>query len=268
MIELVRQLIERLVGAVDLHLDLAFLGAQHDGLFAEPADHVERTLRRAAQRQLLHVVRDAALDHRPQFFRDGEEPIRRAQPVETLVRTFVIVELHPPAHALLRLLEAVELGALQKLLPDRLPEPLDFAERHRMMRLAAEMMHPVFAQFLLEARLPAPRGVLPAIVGEHLLGHAVLARRRPIDFQHVLGRLATKQPQPDHIPRVVIEERDQIGVATTEPEREDVRLPHLVGRRPLKEARLGRVALRFAPRLLHQSLPMQTAAHRLATDRQ
>jgi hypothetical protein len=102
-------LVEWFVGAVDLHLDLAFLGAQHDGLFAEPTDHVERALRRAAQRQLLHVGRDAALDHRPQFLRDGKEPIRRTHTVETLVGAFVIVVLHPQPHALLRLLEAVEL---------------------------------------------------------------------------------------------------------------------------------------------------------------
>jgi hypothetical protein len=127
LIELITKLVQGFVCAVDLHFDLALLGAQHDGLFAQPADHVERALRRAAQRQLLHVVGDATLDHRAQFLRDRKEPIRRAQAVEPLVRTFVIVVLHPPPHALLRLLEAVELRPLQTLLPDRFPEALDFA---------------------------------------------------------------------------------------------------------------------------------------------
>jgi hypothetical protein len=136
-----------------------------------------------------------------------------------------------------------------------------------MVRLAAEMMHPVFGQFLLKARPPTPGGVLPAIVGEHLLGHAVLRRRRAIDFQHVLRHLAAKQAQPDHVPRVVIEERDQVGVAPTQPEGEDVRLPHLVGRCPLEEARLGRIAPWFLPPRLDEVLLVQHPPHRLATDR-
>jgi hypothetical protein len=208
LIELITELVSGLIFAVDLHFDLALLGAQHDGLFAEPANHVEWALRRAAQRQLLHVVGDATLDHRAQFLRDRKEPIRRAQAVQPLVWAFVIVVFHPPPHALLRLLEAVELRPFQKLLPDCLPEAFDFAQRHGVVRLAAEMMDPIFGQFLLEASPPAPRRVLPAIIGEHLLGHTVLRRRRAIDFQHVLGGLAAKQSQPDHVPRVVIQERD------------------------------------------------------------
>jgi len=266
-IELITELVVGLIFAVDLHLDLALLGPQYDRLFAEPADHVEWALRRPAQRQLLHVVGDATLDHRAQLLRDRKEPIRRTQAVEPLVRTFVIVVLHPPPHALLRLLEAVELRPFQKLLPDCFPEALDFAQRHGVVRLAAEMMHPVFGQFLLEARPPTPGGVLPAIVGEHLLGHPVLRDRRAIDLQNMVRRLAAKQSQPDHVPRVVIQERDQVGVATPQPEHEDVALPHLVGRRPLEEAGLGRIAARFAPGLLHQPLLMQTAPHRFPADR-
>jgi hypothetical protein len=37
-----------LIFTVDLHFDLAFLGAQHNRLFAQPADHVERTVGHAA----------------------------------------------------------------------------------------------------------------------------------------------------------------------------------------------------------------------------
>jgi hypothetical protein len=46
LIELIAELVQRFVFSVDLHFDLALLGPQHDRLFAEPADHVERTLRR------------------------------------------------------------------------------------------------------------------------------------------------------------------------------------------------------------------------------
>jgi hypothetical protein len=53
-----------LIGPVDLHFDLAFLGAQHDRLFAQSPDHVERTVGHTAQRQFLHVVSNAALHDR------------------------------------------------------------------------------------------------------------------------------------------------------------------------------------------------------------
>jgi len=48
--------------AVHQHPNLALLGAQHDGLLAQSAHHVERALGLAAQRQLLDVVGDPALD--------------------------------------------------------------------------------------------------------------------------------------------------------------------------------------------------------------
>ena len=152
-------------------------------MLAEPPDHVEGLLGLAAQRQLLDVVGDAALDHGAQFLRDGEEPIGREQPLQRLVRTFVVVVLHPQPHPFAGLLEAVELRPHQKVLPDRLPEPLDLAQRHRVMGLAAEVVDPVFLQLLLEPGLAAPGGVLPPVVGEHFLGHAVLAHRGAIDYK-------------------------------------------------------------------------------------
>ena len=94
---------------VELHPDLSLLGANDHRLLTEPPDHVEGRLGLAAQRQLLDVVGDAALDHGSQFLRDGEEPIRRAQAVQRLVRPLVVVVLHPQPHPLARLLEAVEL---------------------------------------------------------------------------------------------------------------------------------------------------------------
>jgi hypothetical protein len=161
-------------------------------LLAEPPDHVEGRLGLAAQRQLLDVVGNAALDHGTQFLRDGEEPIRRAQSVQRLVRPLVVVVFHPQADPLAGLLEAVELRPHQEVLPDRLPVTLDLAQCHRVMGLAAEVMHPVLLQLLLEPRFAAPGGVLPPVVGEHFLGHAVLAHGAAIDLQHVLRRLAAK----------------------------------------------------------------------------
>jgi hypothetical protein len=45
----------------------------------------------------------------------------------------VVVVLDPQPHPFPRLLETVELGAAEELAPDRLPQPLDLAQRHRMV---------------------------------------------------------------------------------------------------------------------------------------
>jgi len=137
-----------------------------------------------------------------------------------------------------------------------------------MMRAAAEVMHMILLQFLLKPRLAAPVGVLPAIVGEHLLGQAILAHRPPIHFQHMLGGLTAIQPQPHQVAGVIVHEPNQVGVLTTDANGADVALPHLIGSRALKEPRLGWILHRLAPGLLHESLLMQHPPHRLATDRQ
>jgi hypothetical protein len=67
---------------------------------------------------------------------------------------------------------------------------------------------------------------------------------------------------------MVIDEPDQVGVLATQPEREDVRLPHLVGCAALKETRLRWVTLRLGLGLLHQVLLVQRAPHGLVAARQ
>jgi hypothetical protein len=106
---------------------------------------------------------------------------------------------------------------------------------------------------------------LAAIVGEHLLGRRELARRHPIDFDHRLSRGAAKQIRAHQEARVIIQERNQIGVTASEPEREDVRLPHLIGRGPLEETGPGDIALANRWRRRHQPGPVQMLAHCLGT---
>ena len=267
MIELIIELVEGVVFTVDLHLDLAFLSTQDDGLLAEPTDHVERTVRHAAQRQLLHVGGNAAFDDLPQFLGQRKEPIGRAQAIDPLMRPLMVVVLHPQPNSFPRLLKAVKLGAAQKLLPDCFPEPLDLAQRHRMMRLAAEVMHMVFLELMLEPRLAMPGGILPPVVREHLLRDAVLAHGGAVDLQHMLGRLAAEQIQPNHVPRVIIDEANQVGLLVPQPEGEDVGLPHLVGGRPLKETRLLGVLLRLLADFLDEVMCVQGAAHCLMAGR-
>lgn len=268
MIELIGELVQGLVFAIDLHRDLAFLSPQHDRLFAESPDHVEGTVGHTAQRQFFYVRGNPALDDRAQLRRQCKEPIGRTEVVERLMRPTVVVELDPLPDALLRLLEAVELRPREEVRPDGLPEPFDLAQGLRVMRTTAEVMDVILLQGLLKPRLAAPVGVLPAIVGQHLLRQTKLTHRLSIDFQHVLRRLAAIQPQPDQVARVIVHEPNQVGILTAEANGANVALPHLIGRRPLKEARLGWVPTWLAPHLFDEPLLVQHPPHRLATHRQ
>jgi hypothetical protein len=55
---------------------------------------------------------------------------------------------------------------------------------------------------------------------------------------------------------VIVDKADEVGVLASQAEGEDIGLPHLVGRGPLEEARLGRIALGLAPRFFEQLLLM------------
>jgi hypothetical protein len=66
----------------------------------------------------------------------------------------------------------------------------------------------------------------------------------------VLRRLAAKHLQPYYVAGVVIQKGDEVGVLASQPESEDIGLPHLVGRGALEEARPGGITLGFAARLL------------------
>jgi len=112
---------------IDEHLHLPLLGPNDHRLLAHPPHHVERTARLPSQRQFQHVLLNAALDDLAQFLGNGEEAIRRTQPLQGLMRPLVVVVLHPQPHPLAGRLEAVKLRSPQELLPDRLPEAFDLA---------------------------------------------------------------------------------------------------------------------------------------------
>jgi hypothetical protein len=249
--------------AIDKHLHLTLLGPDHHRLLAQAAHHVERALGLPAERELEHVLLDAALDDLPELLRDGKEAIGRAEPLQGLVGPPVVVVLHPEPDPRAGRLEAVELRALEELLPEGLPEALDLAQRHGMVRPALQVVHPILLELGLEPRGPAPARVLPALIGKHLLRDAVLRHRPAVDLQDVLRRLAAEDVQPHHVAGVVVEEADQVGVLAAQPEGEDVGLPELVRRGALEEARPGGIPLGFGARLLEELVRVEGAADRL-----
>jgi hypothetical protein len=90
---------------LNLHRQRYAFCADYNALLSPPPHHVTLVPRLAAQRQFLDVRLDSFLDRFLYFLPDSEEPVRRAQPVDTLVGALVVVEFHPVRDPLLRRFE-------------------------------------------------------------------------------------------------------------------------------------------------------------------
>jgi hypothetical protein len=231
------------IGAVDQHLHLALFRADDNRLVPQPADHVKRVPRLAPQSQLQGVFFYSLFQGLFELVGDLEEPVGRTQPPDTLMGPLVVVIFHPEADPVGRVLEAGKLRALQKLPQDRLPEALDLAQGHRVVRAGLDVFDPVFLKLALKPGGAAPVGVLAAVVGEHLLGNTVFGDSPAVGFDYVLGGLAAVKTQPRNVSRVVVDKPDQVGVSASQPEGHDVALPHLVGRGSFEKPGLFRVLL-------------------------
>jgi hypothetical protein len=241
----------------------AFLRPENHRLAFHPPHHVKRRLGLPAQCHLQGVILDPGLDRLLQLALDLEIPIRRAQAPDPLVRALVVVITHPPTDPLLRLLKAPELRPGQELLEDRLPEPLHLPQGHRVMRAGPDVLHPVLLELALEPAGSPPGRILPPVVRQHLRGRAILAHRPPVDLDHVGPGLAPEQVHSRDIPGIIVDKPDQIRVLVTQLEREDIALPHLIGRGPLKEPGMTGIPLGLPDRGIHQSLLVQRLPHRL-----
>ncbi len=230
------------------------------------AHHVEGRVGTAPEGHFQHVLANALFEGLAQLVLDFEEAVRRAKAAETLMGTLVIVILDPEADPGAGRLEVIELGAAEELAPNGAPEPLDFAQRHRVVGLGTDVGDAVLGQLHLEAGLAAPGGVLAAVVGEHLLGDPEFRNRPPIDLDDRLGGLAAEQFKADDETRIIVHEGDQIRIGPAEPEAEDVTLPHLVRRCPLEKTGFARIAFGPPDHRLHQLFLVQGLPHGLRAD--
>jgi hypothetical protein len=119
--------------AIKQHPDLTLLGPDHNRLAAHAPHHVKGVQRPAAKGELERILLKPLFDRLLQIMGDLEEPVGRTQSPDPLVRPLVVVILNPQRRALHGLLKTVKLRPLQKLPQQRLPEPLDLAEGHRVM---------------------------------------------------------------------------------------------------------------------------------------
>ena len=237
---------------VHQHFDFTFFSPDDHALATHAAHHIKWIYRTPAKRQFQNVLRNAFLQCLFQIVGDLEKPVGRAQAADALVRATVIVILDPKMGSLHRLIEAVELGTLEKFVLDRLPKSFYFPKRHRVMGTGADVLHTVFFHLPFEAGLAAPVRVLTSIVGEHLFGNTVLGNAAAIGLEHVGGRLAAIQPKGGNVTAVVIHEADQVGVAPRQPESHDIALPQLVGTGSFEEPGFGWILYRLALGLVYK----------------
>lgn len=235
-------------------------------LVSELADDVERLARRLLEREPQRVRGDLPFDLGAHVGRGAEVPVRRHRSLERLVRAMEVVVLDEVIEAVLRVDVVREDGATEKLVPQRLPEPLDLAERLRVLRPAADVANAEPLERDLELRLAAPHRVLPTVVGQHLRrlaerGHAAL---EGLHHQHRLLVVGERVPD-DEAAVVVHEHADVEPLLPAVQKSEDVRLPELVRRRALEPAR-RMLALARRRRRLDQPLVVQDPPHGLLRD--
>jgi hypothetical protein len=128
----------------------------------------------ARLRQRHGVVRYPLFDHLPHLRGGSKETVRRHRPRNPLVRPPEVVGLNKQRQAPLAVFEIRTHRPRQKLLPQRLPEAFDLAQRLRVVRAALDVPDALPPQLPLEIRVPTPGHVLPPLVREHLLGRTVL----------------------------------------------------------------------------------------------
>lgn len=206
-------------------------------LIAELPDDVERLARRLLQRDSQLILRNCALDFGAHVRRGFEEAIRRHEAVERLVRALEVVVADVVRKAVLRVLHVREDRTAQKLVPQRLPEALDLAERLRMLWAAADVLDAQALQRLFEFGLAAPHRVLPAVVGQHFSRIAVRGEASLKRLHHERGLLMVRKRVAHDEAAVVVHEHAYVQpLGTPQTKREDVRLPQLVRRRAFEAA--------------------------------
>jgi hypothetical protein len=236
-----------------LHRQGCAAGADGEGLIAQLPGQIKRLQWRLLTREPQRVLGHLRLDARAHRGGGPEEPVGGRQSPQPLVRALEVVVLDKKPHAPMAVLEVREHRAREKLLPQGLPEPLDLPAGLRMMRPALHMLDAVALQLRLELRAAAPGGVLAALIGEDLPRRPVLGNPTAQRFQHQHASLVVRHRQTHQIPGVIVQKgRNVDAFMAAQQEREQIRLPQLVGLRPLE--------------VLHDLLASYPAGHDLRRD--
>jgi hypothetical protein len=147
-----------------------------------PQGHPQRILIATLPQRFLHILGKTV------------EPVGRGRGIDPLMRTLMIIIVYPRIDSLTRIGKRCELRFIQELPPDRLPEPLDLAQRHRVVRGTANVTDPLLFEHPLEARLAPPRNELAPVVAEDFPRCTPLPDRSFEHLEHGICTLLAEQP--------------------------------------------------------------------------
>lgn len=119
-----------------------------------------------------------------------------------------------------------------------------------MMRAALHVVDALPTELFLEPRHAPPGSVLPALIGQDLPWRPIVGDTPGQGFHHKLAALVVGHDEAHEVARVVVQERGYVDpLVLAQQEREQIRLPELVGLGSLEALRLG-LGLRLRPGLL------------------
>lgn len=117
----------------DLQLNVITFADNANVGAAQLTQQIQRRLRLLTQGQAQAVLLTAVLDRLIDVRNYTIKTVRRTRTFDPLVRALMVVEPHPVIQPLTRIGERSEHRLFEELAPDRLPEPLDLAQCHRVM---------------------------------------------------------------------------------------------------------------------------------------
>ena len=131
------------------------------------------------------------------------------------------------------------------------------------MRAALHVVDPLTLELRLKLRRAAPRGVLPTLVGQDLPRRTAIGDPARERLEHERASLVMGHRQAHEVARLIVEEcRDVDALVLAQEEREEVRLPELIGLGALEAVHFGlRLRLRRCSRTL-TGLGAQHPPHR------
>lgn len=233
-----------------LHDEPSALSMQAHSLAVDLADQKHRSTRRFAYRKPDRVAIDRRLDRLSDFALQPKKTVSRNHVSDPLVRTEVVVVIDKMLESLPGLGQLLWPSSAPELGLYRVPKPLAFSERLRMLRARDDVLDAVPDQQLLKFIFSAPAEVLSTLVRQRLLGLSEFLNPVLKNFDHKLrGLLQGERPGHD-VPAVIVHEDGEINLRPMAHEREarDVALPKLHGLGPLETPGLLRSPRSSSPR--------------------
>src|SRR5262245_10436362 len=140
---------------------------------------IERRLRQSMPCQLQGVGLHPRLQRPPHFRRRSEEPIRRHQALDPLMRALEVVIIDKVSDPQPGIPQVHEHGAVHTLAPQGAPKAFDLPQRLRPTRLGHDLLDPVLLALAAKLALPTPGYIFGAVSGGDLPGYAIGRQCRP-----------------------------------------------------------------------------------------